>query len=290
MWSRSPLGVCFGYVLFPLLAVSLLGLAGCASEPPLPPKAIQLNHDGAAALAAGDLETAEARLALALEYNPRFTEARVNLGLVEMSRGDFKGARRDLLKAREVNPDIPAPHHALGVLAERRERPSEAEKHYRDAIKVDPGFAPSRANLGRCLFTRGAYEEAREQFLRLTEIDPTTLDGFLGLVESELRLGRESDADRTLARARRAFGDRPEIVLLVARQLLRRGAYDDAEAVLAPLTDDADRPRRGTAWGWIAVARASRGDRASAASAVREALAIDPRDEIALHVAGALGR
>jgi hypothetical protein len=43
------------------LLLLFLALAACSSIPPLPPKAIELNADGAAALAAGDLTTAEAR-------------------------------------------------------------------------------------------------------------------------------------------------------------------------------------------------------------------------------------
>lgn len=70
-----------------LTLFALLASVACSTVPPLPPKAIELNRDGAAALAAGDLATAEARLSVAIEYSPRFTEAWVNLGYVEMRRG-----------------------------------------------------------------------------------------------------------------------------------------------------------------------------------------------------------
>ena len=102
-----------------LALVMIVGVwmcAGCASVPPLPPKAAELNRDGAAALAAGDLATAEARLSVALEYSPRFTEAWVNLGYVELRRGRLEQARKDFVKARDLNPDLPAPHHALGPI------------------------------------------------------------------------------------------------------------------------------------------------------------------------------
>ena len=79
----------FGRLLAGALALVTAGAllafgSGCAASAPLPPKAVDLNREGAAALAAGDLEVAEARLALALEFHPRFTEAWVNLGLLEM--------------------------------------------------------------------------------------------------------------------------------------------------------------------------------------------------------------
>jgi tetratricopeptide (TPR) repeat protein len=247
--------------------------AGCASVPPLPPKALELNRDGAAALAAGDLSTAEARLAVAIEFSPRFTEAWVNLGYVELRRGNLERAQKHFAKARDLNPDLPAPHHALGLLADRRGDGKHAEKHYREALKVDPAFVASRVNLARRLFQRGAFEES--------EVPA----GYLGLAECLLRLDREAEADDVIGRARARFGDTPELLVLVARQLLRREAFGEAEEILAPLTAELDRARAGAAWSWIGVARLARGDRAGARGAAREALLVDHSDEVAREVA-----
>jgi Flp pilus assembly protein TadD len=270
-----------------VIVACLVCMVGCMGRAPLPPKAIQLNDDGAAALAAGDLTTAEARLALAVEYNPRFTEAWVNLGLVAMERGELDRAERDIRRGRELNPDLPAPHHALGLLAERRGDLDAAERCYRAALKVDPGFPSSRANLGRLLFGKGAFDEAREQFLRLTEVAPSSIEGWTGLVESLLRLKREPEADDVLTNARARFGDVADVVLLVGRQQLRRGAYEQAEATLAPLTQEGGR-RRAEAWAWIGVARLGRGDAAGARDASKEAQAIDSQEPIAFYLQNAL--
>jgi tetratricopeptide (TPR) repeat protein len=265
---------------------SLAFVFGCSTVPPLPPKAIELNRSGAAALGAGDLATAEARFAVALEYSPRFTEAWVNLGYVELRRGNLELARKHFVKARSLNPDLPAPHHALGLLADARDIGKEAERHYRQALKVDPAFVPSRSNLARRLFQRGAFEEAREQYLRLTQVEPDALAGYLGLAECLLRLDREAEAEDVIGRARTRFGETPELTMLVARLLLRREAFAEAEELLAPLTDDADRLRAAAAWSWIAVARLARADREGARAAAREALAIDASNEVARSVLG----
>ena len=71
------------------------GFLGCTAPVPLPPQAVELNRLGAVAFSAGDTEMAEVRFALAIEYHPRFTEAWVNLGLVEMARGNFVLAKKD---------------------------------------------------------------------------------------------------------------------------------------------------------------------------------------------------
>lgn len=266
----------------------LVGRAlGCTPATPLPPRAVELNELGAVAFSLGDLETAEARFALALEYHPRFTEAWVNLGLVEMGRGNVVRAKKDFEKARDLNGDLPAPHHALGLLFDRMGQTKVATKHYRAALKVDPGFAPARANLGRLEFRLGSFDDAREQFERLTEVAPDSPEGWIGLTECLLRLGREDDADHTLATARSRLGDGPELVVLVARQLLRRGAFEAAEEVLAPLTRVVDAHRQAAAWSWIAVARLGRGRVEDAVQAANEAVLADRDAALANHVMSA---
>jgi tetratricopeptide (TPR) repeat protein len=266
-----------------VFALCAAGLFGCARTVPLPAKAIDLNRDGAAAIARGDLETAEARISVALEYSPRFTEAWVNLGTIEMDRGNLEKARHDFRKARDLNPDLPAPHHALGLLAERQGHADEAAKHYRDALKVDPGFAPARINLARGLFARGDIEGAREQFLRTTEVAPAFADGWTGLCEALLRLGREDDAEQTLSSARARFGRSPSVELLEARMLLRHGAYARAEERLSEIARRPDLGKSSAALSWMAVARLGRGDTEGATEAAEKAIALDPTDGVAIY-------
>jgi tetratricopeptide (TPR) repeat protein len=280
-----------------LLATALLGLAalasavaGCTSSMPLPPKAIALNMAGARALQQGDLASAEASLSVALEYSPRFVEPWINLGYVELARGNFAQARRDFVRARELNRQIPAPLHALGVLADRQGQGGRAEGEYRAALRIDPGFAPARANLARDLFARGQYENAREQFERLAQVAPDALEGWSGQVEALEQLGRFTQAEHVVARARDRFGDLPALMLLVARQLLDRGEWVAAETALAPLVGGADRPRAGVAWAWIGVARIGVGDVQGAARASLEALAIDRDNPVAALVLARAGR
>jgi tetratricopeptide (TPR) repeat protein len=200
---------------------------------------------------------------------------------VDLARGNFEQARRDFVRARELNRQIPAPLHALGVLADRQGQGARAEAEYRAALRIDPGFAPARANLARCLFARGQYENAREQFERLVQVAPDALEGWTGQVEALAQLGRVTQGERVLATARERFGDAPGLMLLVARARLARGAWTDAEAALAPIVGGADRPRAGSAWAWIGVARLGQGDVAGALRASQEALAIDRDDPVA---------
>lgn len=266
-----------------LLLLLLASHLACTGTAPLAPQAVALNHAGAEALARGNLEIAEARFALALEYHPRFVEALTNLGLVEMQRGNLTRAALLFERARRINADLAQPHHALGVVAERQRRPDVASEHYREALRVNPGFAAARANLARMLFAASRYDEAREQFVRLVEVEPALLAGRTGLAETLLQLGRVEESDAVLERARADFGDAPEIVLLAARQKLRRGDVEDAQTMLLPLTESDDDNAR-AAWSWMAAARLARGDHAGALDAAEKAFRLDRNDAVATFI------
>ncbi|HEY6561243.1 MAG TPA: tetratricopeptide repeat protein [Polyangiaceae bacterium] len=264
--------------------VLLLALAagGCAATAPLPPQASALNRTGAEALERGDLDTAEARLSVALEYNPRFVEALTNLGLVEAQRGNFERARELLERARRINADIAQPHHALGVLAEREGRADRASRHYQDALKVDPGFAPARANYARLLFEAGQLEHARSQFLRLVEAAPHEPRGYEGLAECLLRLERSSEADGVVERGLARHARSPALHILHARRLLRQDAIHDAIAVLTPLSKTGD-DYSVSALAWLALAELARGNARAASAAAERAVSLNPADPLAVY-------
>jgi tetratricopeptide (TPR) repeat protein len=270
----------------------VVALAGCSAGAALPPAAAALNSAGVEALAAGDLETADSRLSLALEYSPRFVEALVNLGLVELERGNFTRARMLFERARRTNPDMAQPHHALGVLAERERRPDRASVHYYEALRVDPGFAPARDNLARLLFAGGLVEEALVQYGRLVELLPDDPRVTAGLVETLVRLRRFDEADRRLEIARRKNPDAPELRLLDARHALREGRVTAALDELAPLVERHDE-LGARALGFLATAELARQNPQEAARAAQRALVLVPDDAVATYALalalGALG-
>jgi tetratricopeptide (TPR) repeat protein len=246
---------------------------------------VELNRAGVEALERGDLETADARFSVALEYNPRFVEALSNQGLVELQRGNFARARQLLTRARRLNPDIAQPHHGLGILAERDNRRDSASEHYREALRVDPGFAPARANLARLLFDAGQLEHALVQFKRLVEVASEELVGHTGLAETLFSLERPGEAETVIGQARQRFADAPELVLLEARAHLRRGDFEGALELLTPLAHQRD-DLGAAALAWIAVCELARGRPRHAISAAHRVLELDPQSPVAAYALG----
>jgi protein O-GlcNAc transferase len=266
------------------LALSFFGW-GCAGTAPLPAKALDLNRAGIEALAAGDLETADARFSLALEYNPNFVDALTNQGLVELQRGNFERARQLLTRARRLNPDVAQPHHALGVLAERERRPDLASHDYYEALRVDPGFAPARANLAHLLYDGGRYEDALLQFKRLIEVAPDAVEARAGLAATLLHLERVAEASSVINDALSAFPDSPEVAILAARLEIRRGAYDEAVARLSPLTHERT-DLAVHALSWLAAAELAQGRLDDAVRSAERAIALAPDDALASYALG----
>lgn len=257
-------------------------LAGCSAGAPLPPQAAALNRAGIEALAQGDLETADARFSVALEYSPRFVDALVNLANVELERGNFERARLLLERARRLNPDVAQPHHGLGVLAERERRTDLASTHYYEALRVDPGFAPARSNLARLLFASGAVEEALVQYQRLIEVAPDQPAARAGLIETLLRLGRLSEADAQLVAAEARFADVPELVLLRGRAELRAGRPSEAAERLSVVAQRKDE-LGAEALGWLATVELARNRPEHAAGAAMRSLNLVPDGTVATY-------
>ena len=266
------------------LALPVLCLA-CTGTAPLPPKALALNEAGVAALAGGDLEAADARFSLALEYNPKFVDALTNQGLVELQRGNFERARQLLTRARRLNPDVAQPHHALGVLAERERRPDLASPSYYEALRVDPGFSPARANLAHLLYDGGQYEEALLQFRRLVESAPGVTAAQVGLAATLLHLERVGEASEVIASALASAPDDPELSILAARLQIRRGEFEAAIARLSPLGQGRS-DLAVHALAWLAAAELARGRPREALGAAERAIALAPDDPLASYALG----
>ncbi len=264
------------------LALVLLLLA-CSPRGAIHPNAVELNKNGAYALAHGDLETAQARLSLAVEYHPNFVEAWINLGLLELARGDVAAAEKHFRRAIAIDRDAAGARVGLGVVAERRADLAQAEKEYRAALAIDPGLPEPRANLARLLADRGALDEARDHLRRLIEVQADDPAGWIALCEVLWRMGRDAEASALVDEARTQLGDRPEVELLLGRRELRAGDHDEAIAHLEPLAKSPGALGR-AAGGWLAIAKLEKGDVAGARAAARAVLARDPEDRLAKHV------
>ena len=120
------------------------------------------------------MEQAAAAAREAVRLDPYLSDARVSLGLVELSSGRSEEALRHLEEALVLEPSNPDAHFGLGRLAERANRPEDAESHYRQARTL--GEVPRYFDtLGTLLFTQGRFDEAEQEFRAGLELAPDNI-------------------------------------------------------------------------------------------------------------------
>jgi tetratricopeptide (TPR) repeat protein len=90
-------------------------------------------------IALGELDAAKSALGTAIELNPRFIPAYVNLADLYRALKDEINAEKTLRRALEVIPDSPVIHHVLGLALFRQQRGKEAVNELRLAAQLDSG-------------------------------------------------------------------------------------------------------------------------------------------------------
>ena len=108
----------------------------------------------------------------ALEQDPDFSDAYLNLGRLVHEGGDPRGAAKFYAEALRRNPYDAVTHYNLAVACEDMDRLAKARDHYEQALAVNPNFADAHFNLGRILETAGESDAALKHLLayrRLSE-------------------------------------------------------------------------------------------------------------------------
>jgi len=150
----------YGMALF---ALGVLALAGCAAGPgseragsgvrgseaaEIPARALTLNEQAVAALAAGDMIDAELGFQELLLQFPGYPGAHVNLAIIFASRGDDEAVEKSLNDALALDPEHPPALNQLGMLLRRQGKFLEAEAAYMKAVTARPDYDLAHYNLG----------------------------------------------------------------------------------------------------------------------------------------------
>ncbi|GJM26223.1 MAG: hypothetical protein DHS20C16_26380 [Phycisphaerae bacterium] len=225
------------------------------------------NERGAFALMRGDAKGAQSHFAKALEYSPDNVSAIVGLAEAHLRLGDFGkcesilqplvGERDDslagtvlLAKLRIVQrrfDDVEKlieratalgakPEHILklrfGVAAGRRDLPATIAI-LEEQVKNNPGVADRHFDLANALLFSDRVEDAENEFAKTLELDPRhagAMEGLAGVYTSQ----GETDAAKTWSlRAFEGGGTAPQTLLWAGREMLDRGEYQQAAAILS---------------------------------------------------------
>ncbi len=151
----------------------------------------------------GQAENAEKHYRAAIAINPDLAEAHYNFGVLLNEQGKEEEAAGAFSKALEVNPFYAEAHNNLAYFLMTRGKLEEAERHYRAAIENKPNYRIARFNLGRILVNEGKLAEAIEHFrLTLEPEDNDTPSFMYALGAAYARAGNRDSALHYLREAK----------------------------------------------------------------------------------------
>jgi tetratricopeptide (TPR) repeat protein len=108
----------------------------------------------------------------ALELNPRFNKARINLAMLYAETADPDTALVLLEEAIRIDPDDPKAQNNIGMIYYSKGDVERAVKAYTRTIEIDPDNAEARYNLGLAFAETGLLLEAMREWRYVLEIEP----------------------------------------------------------------------------------------------------------------------
>ena len=224
---------------------SILNLAAlCARSLGMPEKAerywrsaIEIDPDyinahvnlGLALQDAGRSGEAEAAFRKALELDPNDPDAMISLGNLYRATKRHTQAEASYKQALGMAPANVNALYNLGLLLADLDRLDEAEAAFRQCLKIEPNQADVYNDLGNTLMDRLRFEEAEQAYRRAVALAPGFADAYcnLGMLLSDM--GRQEAALAAFRRTLELAPQHADALNGLARHLGQQGRYDEAE-------------------------------------------------------------
>ncbi len=166
----------------------------------------------------------------ALQINPRYPEAHLNLGNALLQKGGVDEAITHYQKALQFKPYYAKAHYNLGIALFQKGRVDEAITHYQQAVQIRPDFAEAHDNLGVALSQKGRVDEAITQFQQALQINPAFADAHNDLGHALQQKGRVGEAIAHFQKALQINPDNAEAHNNLGYALQQKGRVDEAIA------------------------------------------------------------
>lgn len=161
-----------------------------------------LNASGGHELSRGRNESAEALLKRAVEIDPDYYGARLNLARCYAAQKRTDEAERVLLDMADHWPDDFETYARIGqVYRFDLKRFDEAEKWLRESIRLNPRWAYARERLAWTFMDRGQYEQAVPEFQAAIDLRPDSYWNYRAMSNALLRVGRVQESIDAVERA-----------------------------------------------------------------------------------------
>ncbi|MEM9122633.1 MAG: XrtA/PEP-CTERM system TPR-repeat protein PrsT [Pseudomonadota bacterium] len=205
----------------------------------LPDNPLPYDFASTIALARGDEAAARRELSRALDVDPGFHTARLNLARLDIQAGDGQAARRQYQTILRQDPKNAKALVALARLADSQNDPVEALDYLQSAVNAQPGDVQIRTVQARYFLRQGRIKDALGAARKLTTDFPRDVLALQVRAEAERAAGL---TESTLATYRAILQVDPDLAwahYALGQQLLAEGAARDAARAFDAASDQA---------------------------------------------------
>ncbi|HEX8491910.1 MAG TPA: FG-GAP-like repeat-containing protein [Pyrinomonadaceae bacterium] len=184
--------------LFLMRAETRSHAQGASSAQKTREEAYRANNLGVALLEQFKHREGAAQFRRALQLDPQFTMARINLAIALLYVPDAIAARKEAQAAIAAAPDAPQPHYVLGLIAKTENKPDEAVASFQRVLKLDPRDVGANVQLGQLYAQQRKYPEAIAAFRVALEEEPYNGTALYNLGTALLRGGQREEGQRLM--------------------------------------------------------------------------------------------
>ena len=172
-------------------------------------------------------------LSKALNINPRYIEAHVQLAIACTRLGWIDKAVESYAIALQLDPNSPTAqyglkvlgHYQIGLIYARRGAFEKAKTQYQLAIELDPELALPHFQLGYLLTQQGKFKEAIPFYQKAIALYPNHAGAYYQLANAYFRLGKQDEGKRQLEKFREI---KAKERFNLAERSLKKGEIDEA--------------------------------------------------------------
>ncbi|MHC4790404.1 MAG: fused MFS/spermidine synthase [Planctomycetota bacterium] len=144
--------------------------------------------------AAGNLKQALRLCKKALEVDPHWPEALVQLGVTYYTMGMHHEAITTIKQAIQTAPDFVESYISLGVAYINKRMYDDAVIALQKAVKIDPNYPAAHYNLGTAYTQKGMFDEAISELEKTMQLAPDSIETRYRLATLYAKVGRYKEA------------------------------------------------------------------------------------------------
>lgn len=186
-------------------------------------------------LQSGLTESALTAFTLAIESNPRLTEAHMGVGDVHRQRGDYETASKSYEEATRLQPDSFDAHYYLALMQQLLGKVNEAVRTYLKALTIDPDNFDANKNLASAYLQLGRPSDALPYAERAVYLNPQSQIAWANLAATQSLLDQFDKAVESYRQATELGEYASPVLLGLADAHIRLGNHERAMITLESL-------------------------------------------------------